>query len=80
MWPFKKRAKPEPRKPERITFRSDDNMYKRAENIWYALGFANDRLGAIPQIAGWLSMYRDWDRESEQRRNCGKVDSNNAEH
>lgn len=56
----------------KIEFRSDDSMHQRAEKIWYALGMANDRFGAIPQIAGWLSMYRDWD----QRR--AKYESHNA--
>mgnify|MGYP001583607829 FL=1 len=64
MWPF--RSAPEPSTPEAkppIEFRADDSMFKRAENIWYALGFINDRMGAVPQIAGYLSMYRDWDRD-----------------
>ena len=60
---FWKKKEPPPPPPERepITFRGDDSMHKRAENIWYALGFVNDRMGSIPQIAGYLSMYRDWD-------------------
>lgn len=49
----------------RINFRSDDSMYQRAENIWYALGMANDRFNAIPQIAGWLSMYAEWDKKNK---------------
>jgi hypothetical protein len=66
MWPFRTKsispAKPKPERPP-IIFRPDDDMFKRAENIWFALGFANDRLNSIPVIAGYLSMYRDWDRE-----------------
>jgi len=74
MWPFKK-EKPEPiliRKPEpksepedrTITFRSSDTLMERAENIWTALGFVNDRHGAIPSIAGYLSIYYDWDQKA----------------
>lgn len=63
-------ACPPPPKPEKppIEFRSDDDMYKRAENIWRAIGFANDRFGAIPQIAGYLSMYRDWDKHQGSKK------------
>lgn len=69
MWPFKKDKMPEAKpEPQKIVFSSDDSMYRRAENIWYALGFVNDRVGAVPQIAGWLSMYRDWDREVAAKR------------
>lgn len=57
-----------------IVFRDNDNMYQRAENIWYGLGFVNDHLGEIPRIAYWLTMYRDWDNTSIK-----KKDSNNNE-
>lgn len=56
--------KPQPRPP--IKFSADDDMFKRAENIWYALGFVNDRNGMVAQIAGYLSMYRDWDQQRER--------------
>jgi hypothetical protein len=68
MWPFRRSSviqnqhKPKS-DPERITFHRDDDCYKRAENIWKALGFVNDRFGAIPQMAYYLTMYRDWDRD-----------------
>lgn len=58
----------EPPPPElvpEIVFRPDDDMMKRASNIWRALGFVNDRFGSIPQIAGYLSMYRDWDNNGQ---------------
>lgn len=70
-WPWKKNLATEgnpPREaPRQIEFRPDDNMFQRAENIWAALGFVNDRFGAVPQIAGYLSMYRDWDKQQEAR-------------
>jgi hypothetical protein len=69
MWPFKAKPKTEPYKlppPKTITFRPDDDMFQRAENIWYSCGFVNDRLNHIPAIAGYLSMYRDWDRKKEK--------------
>lgn len=65
MWFCKHEQKPEEPAREPITFRKDDNMMLRAEKIWYALGFANDRMNAIPQIAGYLSMYRDWDNQKD---------------
>ena len=58
----RKKVEREPRSP--IQFRADDIPLKRAEKIWHVLGFANDRMGAIPAIAGYLAMYRDWDREA----------------
>ena len=60
----KKKTKAAPEQA-RIEFRSDDNMHQRAEKIWYALGFVNDRGDNIPKIAGWLHMYREWDNETE---------------
>lgn len=69
MWPFKSagvagtKLKPE---PEPIAFRADDIPMRRARKIWQAIGFANDRFGSIPQIAGYLAMYRDWDRAAAE--------------
>lgn len=68
MWPFKKKQEPKSEPEERkIIFRADDIALKRAENIWLSLGFVNDRFGAIPSIAGYLGMYRDWDREAAEK-------------
>lgn len=68
MWPFKCKpaeTKPKPKpEPEMINFRADDDCYKRAENLWRVMGFVNDRFGNIPQMAYWLTVYRDWDREA----------------
>ena len=50
--------------PRKIPFRSDDNIFQRAANIWEALGFANDRRGCVAQIAGFLSLYKDLDEKS----------------
>lgn len=65
MWPFKPKPPTPKAEPQEIVvvFHANDDMHKRAENIWRGLGFANDRFNAIPQIAGWLSMYREWDRK-----------------
>jgi hypothetical protein len=67
-------------KPQRIDFRWDDTMHQRAANIWRALGFANDPMNAIPQIAGWLSMYKEWDevvakRGDEQKASPAEIPS-----
>lgn len=51
-----------PKEPTQITFEYGDAPMVRAEKIWRALGFVNDRLGSIPALAGYLSMYRDWDK------------------
>lgn len=62
---FKKKADPAPEPPKeplQISFEYGDVPMVRAEKIWRALGFVNDRLGAIPALAGYLSMYRDWDK------------------
>ncbi len=67
-WFGKKDKQPEKKmEPTAITFNAGDTPFQRAEKIWWALGFVNDRMGAIPQIAGILSMYRDWDREAIER-------------
>ena len=62
-WNRKSREIEDAAKPElvKIEFRSDDTMHQRAEKIFYALGFANDRMNFIPKVAGWLSMYKEWD-------------------
>ena len=69
MWFSRKKDKPkpvpEPHPP--IVYRADDVPLIRAEKIWFSLGFVNDRLGAIPAIAGYLAMYRDWDREAAEK-------------
>lgn len=44
-----------------ITFRADDNTWKRAENIYHGMGFCNDPGGMVAKIAGFLSMYKEWD-------------------
>lgn len=50
--------------PDVIHWQATDDMHQRAANIWRSLGFVNDRLGAVPQIAAWLGQYRDWDRQA----------------
>ena len=66
---FRKKKEPsQPAKSEMITFSSDDIPMTRARNIWYALGFANDRFNAIPQIAGYLAQYREWDRMAAEHK------------
>lgn len=70
LWPFKKKQEQEQKsapKERKIIFRADDTIHRRAENIWLSLGFVNDRFGAIPAIAGYLAMYRDWDREAAEK-------------
>ncbi len=68
MWPWRKKDKPkqapEPREP--IVYRADDVPLVRAEKIWMSLGFGGDRFGSIPAIAGYLAMYREWDREAAE--------------
>ena len=58
----------EPKKVQgtNIKFSADDSSFTRAGNIWKALGFCNDGMNAIPQIAGWLSMYKEWDDNKKQ--------------
>ena len=65
-WRRKEAVEPRAERPP-IVFRADDTTYQRAENIWYALGFVNDRMGAIPKIAGFLGMYREWDRLASEQ-------------
>lgn len=81
MWPFKCKpdeTKPEPKPdPKMVTFNANDDCYKRAENLWRVIGMANDRFGAIPQIAYYLTLYRDWDRKAgaqELETDDGKTD------
>ena len=66
----KKKGPPRPQpNPELMVLRADDPMLNRAEKIWKLLGFANDRLGMISSLAGYMSAYRDLD---EQVRNSNK--------
>ena len=69
MWFRRKKDRPESEREQRppIRFRADDLALKRAENMWLSLGFANDRFGAIPALAGYLAMYRDWDRAAAEK-------------
>ena len=54
--------KPQPRD---VNLSPDDDLYERAEKIWYSLGLGNDRRGCIPQIAFCLSVYQAWDFKKE---------------
>ena len=67
-WFGKKDKQPEKKKESpTIIFDAGDTPFQRAEKIWWSLGFVNDRMGSIPQIAAILYMYRDWDREAIER-------------
>lgn len=70
MWPFatqKIELRKEPKPP--VTLSSDDTMEERARKIWYLIGFVNDRHGAIPQIAYYLTLYKDLeDRDLEAQK------------
>jgi hypothetical protein len=70
--PAPKAAAPAPLPP--IEFRASDDIITRAENIYRAIGFHNDRFGMVAQIAGYLSMYADWDRKATLGRcfECGQ--------
>jgi len=68
IWPFKKKTIEEKKKEYMIEFRSDDPLRIRAENIWKALGFINDRNDSILKLTEYLSMYRQWDIENERNR------------
>lgn len=52
---------------DRIEFRSDDNMLIRADKIWRVLGFVSDRMGAVPSIAGFLSLYQELDDKAREQ-------------
>ena len=45
-----------------IELRKTDDYRTRACNIWFSLGFSNDRLGMIDRIAGYLEIYAGLDR------------------
>lgn len=62
MWPFvtQKDYVTKPEEPP-VTLSSDDTMEERARKIWYLIGFVNDRHGAIPLIAYYLTLYKDLD-------------------
>ncbi len=47
-----------------IYFDSTDSHYKRAENIWLSLGMANDRMGWVAKIAGYLELYDALDKNN----------------
>ena len=59
---WRKRGAEKPPSPAPIEFRKTDDYRTRASNIWLALGFANDRLGMIDRIAGYLEIYAEMDR------------------
>jgi hypothetical protein len=69
MWFKRKKAdvKPAPEPRPSIIYRADDVPLVRAEKIWLSFGFVNDRFGSIPAMAGYLAMYRDWDREAAEK-------------
>lgn len=68
---------PEPHPP--IAFRVDDDCRQRAENIWYALGFYNDRNGTIARMAGYLAMYQEMDKGADPAPRPGLYDLHHPE-
>lgn len=61
-WPW---SEPDESAAEEKTFTvqlsSGDTHIERAEKIWRLLGFANDRLGMVAKLAGYLATYKQID-------------------
>jgi hypothetical protein len=51
---------PQP-EPQTIILSHIDPPLERARKIWMLMGFVNDRFGSVPQMAAYLSHYRDLD-------------------
>lgn len=65
-WNRKESPPKAPHERERITFRSDDDMETRANNLWAAMGFVNDRHDMTGTLRLWLKQYHEWDTKMRE--------------